>query len=309
MNAFQFLGVDRHGATIGKVRAAWKRLSLAYHPDKNRDQPDEAHRKMVEINNAYDEACNTLNREAAACEAAAREAAAREGAAREAAAREAAAREAAEREAAANATPKVFPHPHGRPLCCYRSEGPISGPGVGPPPYERTYEGWFSSDKETARYVCDAKQSVLELDKQLDLMKENISNTIKFLFCMERGRRVFAKILNIKKGLYTEFWRIYQLTEACIYDNQPSSKQQQQKTLMDLWELNDRLYGDLNNLNGDLEALQDVPTDFERQVEYQDDQPGALAVWQANKKVWNDIVRRIERFAANFPDDPDAYST
>ena len=304
MNAFQFLGVDRLGATIGKVRAAWKRLSLANHPDKNRDKPDEAHRKMVEINNAYDEACKILNREAdAGGEAAAREAAAREAAAREAAAREAAAREAAAREAAANATPKVIPHPHGRPLCCYRSEGPSSGPGVGPPPYDRTYEGWFSSDKETARYICDAKISVVELDKQLELLKENISNTIKFLFCMERGRRVFAKILNIQKGFFAEFWRIYQLTEACIYDNQPSS-QQQQKTLMDLWELNDRLYADLNNLNGDLQALQDGPTDFERQVEYQDDQPGALAVWQANRKAWNDIVHRIERFAANYPDDP-----
>ena len=50
---YQMLGVKRN-AQEAEIRRAFKKLSLKYHPDKNKDDPETAKAKFVEIANAYE---------------------------------------------------------------------------------------------------------------------------------------------------------------------------------------------------------------------------------------------------------------
>lgn len=278
MDPFERLGVNRRGATIEKVREAWKRLSLEYHPDKNRDQPDEAHRKMVEINNAYDEACDTLKREAA------------------------------DREAAANATgkaqarpqehtrPQGFTRPQGPPFCGYRREGPVRDPKA------HQNERWFSRDKETAKYVGKAKQMVHDLLVQLRILEGNKQEIINNLYCMEKGPRIFRSILTLQDRYRTGYWRLYEKMEACIYDTQSSYKAQQ-VTLVEVCDVSGKLDVVLLQLNKDLNALWDHPKKFQEQLRANTSDPEAWAAWEDYRRLWDQIVQRLEQEAAKLDED------
>mmetsp|Transcript_11627 Transcript_11627/g.13202 ORF Transcript_11627/g.13202 Transcript_11627/m.13202 type:complete len:238 (-) Transcript_11627:801-1514(-) len=50
---YKILGVSRN-ADETQIRRAFKKLSLKYHPDKNKDNPKKAKEKFVEVANAYD---------------------------------------------------------------------------------------------------------------------------------------------------------------------------------------------------------------------------------------------------------------
>ena len=52
MNYYEILGVDRK-ATAKELKHAYRQLARKWHPDLNRDNPEEAERKMTEINVAY----------------------------------------------------------------------------------------------------------------------------------------------------------------------------------------------------------------------------------------------------------------
>ena len=49
-------------AEIVVLKAAYKALAKRYHPDVSKDNPEEAHRRMQEINEAYDLLSNTIKR-------------------------------------------------------------------------------------------------------------------------------------------------------------------------------------------------------------------------------------------------------
>ena len=49
---YKLLGVKR-SATKSEIRRAFKKLSLKYHPDKNKDNPEKAKAKFIKIANAY----------------------------------------------------------------------------------------------------------------------------------------------------------------------------------------------------------------------------------------------------------------
>jgi DnaJ-class molecular chaperone len=50
---YKLLGVKR-SATKSEIRRAFKKLSLKYHPDKNKDNPEKAKAKFIKIANAYE---------------------------------------------------------------------------------------------------------------------------------------------------------------------------------------------------------------------------------------------------------------
>ena len=50
---YKLLGVKRN-ASKAEIRRAFKKLSLKYHPDKNKDNPEKAKAKFVKIANAYE---------------------------------------------------------------------------------------------------------------------------------------------------------------------------------------------------------------------------------------------------------------
>ena len=52
MNYYEILGVDRK-ATAKEIKHAYRQLARKWHPDLNRDNPEEAEKKMTEINVAY----------------------------------------------------------------------------------------------------------------------------------------------------------------------------------------------------------------------------------------------------------------
>ena len=47
-------------AEIAVIEAAYKALAKRYHPDMNQDNPDEAKRRMQDINEAFEQAIRTL---------------------------------------------------------------------------------------------------------------------------------------------------------------------------------------------------------------------------------------------------------
>ena len=47
------MGVER-SADQKKIRKAFKKMSIKFHPDKNRDKPEEAKAKFQEIAGAYE---------------------------------------------------------------------------------------------------------------------------------------------------------------------------------------------------------------------------------------------------------------
>ena len=49
-------------AEIAVIEAAYKALAKRYHPDVNKDNPDETHKRMQEINEAYEVLSNTTKR-------------------------------------------------------------------------------------------------------------------------------------------------------------------------------------------------------------------------------------------------------
>lgn len=59
MNPYEILGVSEN-ATDEEVKSAYKNLARKYHPDNYNDSPleDVAHKKMQEINDAYDKICD-----------------------------------------------------------------------------------------------------------------------------------------------------------------------------------------------------------------------------------------------------------
>ena len=59
---YKLLGLKR-GATKEQIKRAFKKLSLKYHPDKNRDNPKKAKEMFVKIANAYDVLSNDTKRE------------------------------------------------------------------------------------------------------------------------------------------------------------------------------------------------------------------------------------------------------
>ena len=50
---YKLLGVSRN-ASKGEIKRAFKKLSLKYHPDKNKDNPEAAKAKFIKIANAYE---------------------------------------------------------------------------------------------------------------------------------------------------------------------------------------------------------------------------------------------------------------
>ena len=50
---YKILGVKRD-ASKNEIKRAFKKLSLKYHPDKNKDNPEKAKEKFIEIANAYE---------------------------------------------------------------------------------------------------------------------------------------------------------------------------------------------------------------------------------------------------------------
>ena len=50
---YKILGVKRT-ATKAEIKKAFKKLSLKYHPDKNKDNPKKAKEKFIKIANAYE---------------------------------------------------------------------------------------------------------------------------------------------------------------------------------------------------------------------------------------------------------------
>ena len=50
---YRILGIKRD-ATKQQIRRAFKKLSLKYHPDKNKDNPEKAKQKFIKIANAYE---------------------------------------------------------------------------------------------------------------------------------------------------------------------------------------------------------------------------------------------------------------
>src|SRR5690349_21666821 len=52
-NHYKILGVKKD-ATEAEIKKAFKKLSLKYHPDKNKDNPEEAKKKFIEVANAYE---------------------------------------------------------------------------------------------------------------------------------------------------------------------------------------------------------------------------------------------------------------
>ena len=50
---YRLLGVKRT-ASKSEIRRAFKKLSLKYHPDKNKDNPEKAKAKFIKIANAYE---------------------------------------------------------------------------------------------------------------------------------------------------------------------------------------------------------------------------------------------------------------
>ncbi len=50
---YKLLGVQR-SASKAEIRRAFKKLSLKYHPDKNKDNPEKAKAKFIKIANAYE---------------------------------------------------------------------------------------------------------------------------------------------------------------------------------------------------------------------------------------------------------------
>ena len=49
---YQILGLNE-GASEDDMKKAYKKLALQYHPDRNKDNPEEAAEKFKEISNAY----------------------------------------------------------------------------------------------------------------------------------------------------------------------------------------------------------------------------------------------------------------
>ena len=58
---YTILGISED-ATAEEVHAAWRREAFKHHPDKNRDNIEEAHRRMVAINIAYEILNNNRDR-------------------------------------------------------------------------------------------------------------------------------------------------------------------------------------------------------------------------------------------------------
>ena len=59
---YKLLGVSRN-ASKGEIKRAFKKLSLKYHPDKNKDNPEAAKAKFIKIANAYEVLTDDKKRE------------------------------------------------------------------------------------------------------------------------------------------------------------------------------------------------------------------------------------------------------
>ncbi len=58
---YRILGLSRN-ASKKDIRRAFKKLSLKYHPDKNKDNPKKAKEKFIKIANAYEVLSNDEKR-------------------------------------------------------------------------------------------------------------------------------------------------------------------------------------------------------------------------------------------------------
>ena len=59
---YKLLGVSRN-ASKGEIKRAFKKLSLKYHPDKNKNNPEAAKAKFIKIANAYEVLTDDKKRE------------------------------------------------------------------------------------------------------------------------------------------------------------------------------------------------------------------------------------------------------
>lgn len=49
---YDLLGLES-GATADEIKAGYRKQALIWHPDKNKDNPEEAHARFKEISEAY----------------------------------------------------------------------------------------------------------------------------------------------------------------------------------------------------------------------------------------------------------------
>lgn len=63
MDYYEILGLTR-GATDREIKKAYKKLSIKWHPDRNKENEDEAKEMFMEISNAYEALIDPQKRQA-----------------------------------------------------------------------------------------------------------------------------------------------------------------------------------------------------------------------------------------------------
>ena len=265
MDPFQILGVERRGATVEKVRQAWKKLSLQYHPDKNQNQLEMANRMMAEINNAYADACDILAGKAPSPSP----------------------------QPQPQHQPQSQPH---QPHFSYHRDGPLSG--------NRDHENWSSPNNHNNTLIVNCTRMLQALSDELGSLKANNDQLISILFCTEDGQHIFHSILCLHSSKETDFWKIYKTIERCVYDAH-LSRWAQEEELKELCALGRTLHEVVASVNRDIDTLQEPPKIIQKDMLDSATRMKAWAEWESNKATWNKIVNNLMFQATKWPPDLD----